>query len=133
VERTAVNLAEVELTSFVGQTVDADLYQWLIHEAEWRHQGRWQFFGDLAADGSFFIWRLVCEQEPRQNGKPPSLPSLAFSGPDQAQAWGLEQGVFVDALHAQQAYELIKREHSPKNAATMWSLWIKYVYERKPA
>jgi hypothetical protein len=53
-----------------------------------------------------------------------------FSGPQEAIAWGYEQGCFNDAVHAQNAYEELKREKLPKNAAEMWSLWIADVERR---
>lgn len=54
----------------------------------------------------------------------------AFSGPDDAVAWGFEQGCFRDAVHAQNAYDLLKREHNPQTAADMWALWIADVQAR---
>lgn len=55
----------------------------------------------------------------------------SFSGPADAIAWGFEQGAFDDALHAQNAYEKVKREGAPATAAAMWALWVADVQRRK--
>jgi hypothetical protein len=55
---------------------------------------------------------------------------IAFSGPEDAIAWGVEQGCFRDAVHAQNAYDKLKREHKPTNAGEMWRLWIEEVERR---
>lgn len=55
----------------------------------------------------------------------------AFSGPDDAVAWGFEQGCFRDAVHAQNAYDLLKRDKQPQTAALMWTLWVQEVQARK--
>lgn len=54
----------------------------------------------------------------------------SFSGPADAIAWGFEQGAFDDALHAQNAYEKVKREGAPATAAAMWALWVADVQRR---
>ena len=54
-----------------------------------------------------------------------------FSGPEAAIAWGFEQGCFRDAVHAAHAYDKVKREGKPADAATMWKLWIADVKRRK--
>ncbi len=54
----------------------------------------------------------------------------SFSGPQEAIAWGYEQGCFNDAVHAQNAYDELKREHRPKSAAAMWDLWVAEVEKR---
>lgn len=56
-----------------------------------------------------------------------------FAGPEQALAWGLEQGCFRDAVHAGNAYDKLKAEHRPSSAAAMWALWIADVQARKAA
>jgi hypothetical protein len=55
----------------------------------------------------------------------------AFSGPEDAIAWGVEQGCFRDTVHAKNAYDKIKREKRPQSAAEMWQLWIATVEARK--
>lgn len=57
----------------------------------------------------------------------------AFSGPADAVAWGFEQGCFNDALHAQNAYDEVKRLKSPTSAAEMWAAWIAEVEARLAA
>lgn len=59
------------------------------------------------------------------------LAPASFSGPADAIAWGFEQGAFDDALHAQNAYEKVKREGAPATAAAMWALWVADVQRRK--
>ena len=54
-----------------------------------------------------------------------------FSGPAAAIAWGYEQGCFNDAVHAQNAYDELKREKQPKSAQEMFALWIANVEQRK--
>lgn len=46
-----------------------------------------------------------------------------FSGPEEAIAWGLEHGVFRDAVHAKNAYDKVKTDKKPKTAAEMWAMW----------
>ena len=57
----------------------------------------------------------------------------AFSGPADAIAWGFERGCFRDALHAQNAYEELKRTRRPQSAAEMWTCWIDEVHFRLQA
>ena len=56
---------------------------------------------------------------------------VAFSGPEDAIAWGVEQGCFRDTVHAKNAYDKIKRDKKPQTAADMWQLWINEVEQRK--
>lgn len=53
-----------------------------------------------------------------------------FSGPDDAIAWGYEQGCFRDAVHAQNAYAKLKEAQRPQTAAAMWAAWIADVQRR---
>ncbi|MDQ3247976.1 MAG: hypothetical protein M3Q45_02095, partial [Chloroflexota bacterium] len=55
---------------------------------------------------------------------------VSFSGPQAAIAWGYEQGCFNDAVHAQNAYDELKRAKQPKNAEEMWALWCATVTQR---
>lgn len=55
----------------------------------------------------------------------------AFSGPDDAIAWGYEQGAFDDAVHAKNAYDKLKTECRPAVASDMWRLWVADVKLRK--
>jgi len=57
----------------------------------------------------------------------------SFGSPADAIAWGFEQGVFRDAIHAERSYEKCKREHNPKSAAQMWTAWIAKVQSYKDA
>jgi len=49
--------------------------------------------------------------------------SNAFLSPAAAIQWGFEQGAFRVFIHAENAYEKLKREHSPKTAEEMATLW----------
>jgi hypothetical protein len=55
----------------------------------------------------------------------------SFSGPEEAIAWGVEQGCFHDAVHAKNCYDKLKRQKAPKTAADMWRFWIEEVEQRK--
>jgi hypothetical protein len=59
------------------------------------------------------------DQEAIEHATPTS-----FTGPDQAIAWGFEQGCFKDACHAQNAYAKVRADAQPKTAAAMWEAWI---------
>lgn len=62
-----------------------------------------------------------------------SATPTAFASVAAAIAWGFEQGCFRDAVHAQNAYEEVKREKNPQSAPAMWRLWIAEVEERMAA
>lgn len=70
---------------------------------------------------------LTAEQMASMEGATPT----AFSGPEDAIAWGVEQGVFRDAVHAKNAYDKVKTERKPKTAAEMWRFWIEDVERRE--
>lgn len=55
----------------------------------------------------------------------------AFSGPEDAIAWGVEQGCFRDTVHAKNAYDKLKRDKKPQTASDMWQFWIEAVEQRK--
>lgn len=55
----------------------------------------------------------------------------SFASADGAIAWGFETGIFRDALHAQNAYEKVKREKQPKTAKQMWDCWVDEVTARQ--
>ena len=71
---------------------------------------------------------LTTEQMSTLETQPPT----SFSGPEEAIAWGVEQGAFRDAVHAKNAYDKVKNERKPKTAADMWRMWIEDVEARKP-
>ena len=54
-----------------------------------------------------------------------------FAGPEQAIAWGVEMGVFRDAVHGGNAYAKLKAERRPANADEMWRAWIADVVARR--
>ena len=55
----------------------------------------------------------------------------SFVGPEQAIAWGFEQGCFEALVHARNAYDRLKSDHQPQTAHEMWSLWIADITARK--
>lgn len=59
-----------------------------------------------------------------------SMPT-SFAGPEDAVAWGLEQGCFRDAVHVKNAYDKLKAEKKPASAQAMWDVWIEDVTRRK--
>jgi len=48
----------------------------------------------------------------------------SFSGPEDAIAWGYEQGCYRDAVHAKNSYDKLRSEIKPKSASEMWAAWI---------
>jgi hypothetical protein len=60
-----------------------------------------------------------------------TMPPASFTGPASAIAWGFDQGVFSDALHAQNAYNDLKAKVTPRSAQEMWNSWIANVQGRK--
>lgn len=56
--------------------------------------------------------------------------TAGFASREDAIAWGFEQDCFRDAVHAQNAYEEVKRLHQPKHSSEMWALWIVEVMGR---
>jgi len=65
------------------------------------------------------------EREEKEKGTP-----KRFAGMDDAIAWGMEQGCFRDAVHAQNAYNKVKESAAPTTAQKMWDAWIANVLER---
>jgi hypothetical protein len=67
---------------------------------------------------------------PEQMNEMEKQKPMTFSGPQEAIAWGYEQGCFNDAVHAQNAYDELKREKQPKSAQEMWAFWVAAVERR---
>jgi hypothetical protein len=124
-----LNIAAMELSTHVGQIVSGRLWRILLAECAWRHAGRWQLSAVPIGPDSYLVNRMVCAREERRS--PKVYPDRSFRGPQEAQAWGVEQGCFLDLVHAAQAYDLVKSENAPKDASTMWRLWVRYVEDRK--
>lgn len=53
-----------------------------------------------------------------------------FASPEQAIAWGVEQGAFKAIEHSRNAYDKLKRETNPAKAGDMWALWTADVKRR---
>ena len=54
-----------------------------------------------------------------------------FCNPEQAIAWAVDFGAFVELVHARNAYDKCKREQAPATATDMWALWIADCQARK--
>ena len=70
----------------------------------------------------------LAEQDALEKATP-----AGFAGPEQAIAWGFEQGPFEALQHARNAYDRLKADHQPQSAHDMWALWIADVTARKAA
>jgi hypothetical protein len=90
----------------------------------WDETGNWQ---DMPEKIEQAVYGGLSAEEMQQLGK---QRPVEFSGPQEAIAWGYEQGCFNDAVHAQNAYEELKREKRPSTAVEMWKLWIAEVERR---
>jgi dephospho-CoA kinase len=93
----------------------------------WDDSGSWQGMPDRIEQAVY--GGLSKEDQERIERATPT----SFTGPEQAIAWGFEQGVFQALPHARNAYDKIKAEHKPTCAADMWGLWIADVTARKAA
>ena len=91
----------------------------------WDDSGSWQGMPEKIETTVY--GGLTAEQMASMEGATPT----AFSGPEEAIAWGMEQGCFRDAVHAKNAYDKCKAERKPKTAADMWRFWIEDVERRK--
>ncbi len=54
-----------------------------------------------------------------------------FPSPAKAIRWGMDQAVFKDEAHAQNAYEKVRRERNPQSARDMRDAWVEEVLGRK--
>lgn len=54
-----------------------------------------------------------------------------FNSPEDAVAWGFEQGCFRDAVHSKNAYDKLKTDKKPKSAQDMWDAWLANIALRK--
>ncbi|MEZ4865314.1 MAG: AAA family ATPase [Caldilineaceae bacterium] len=91
----------------------------------WDESGSWQGMPakiEAAVYGGLTAEEMLALEE---------YPPVAFSGPEDAIAWGVEQGCFRDTVHAKNAYDKIKREKRPQTAPDMWQWWIEEVEQRK--
>lgn len=93
----------------------------------WDASGNWQGVPE-AIERAVYDGLSEADRDRIENAPPAS-----FAGPAQAIAWGFEQGVFNDAVHAANAYDQVKRELQPKTASEMWEFWIADVTARKAA
>ncbi len=86
----------------------------------WDESGDWEMMPEKLEEAMYA--GLDKEQQARKASR--------FSGPDEAVAWGVEQGAFADIKAAQTAYDSVKGNHQPANAAEMWELWTMEVHSR---
>ena len=82
-------------------------------------------------------WRGMPErlEEAMYGGEPllAATEPAKFASAADAIAWGFEAGCFRDAVHAQNAYNELKRTRTPTSAGEMWRLWIDEVHARQTA
>ena len=93
----------------------------------WDDTGCWRGMPERI-EAACYEGLTLAEQERIETTDP-----TAFGGPADAIAWGFEKGCFRDALHAQNAYEELKRTIQPQSAAEMWAAWIDEVQFRVQA
>jgi hypothetical protein len=55
----------------------------------------------------------------------------SFASREDAIAWGWDQSVFRDAVHAEHAYNKLRAVVQPKTAADMWAAWVLDVKRRR--
>lgn len=55
----------------------------------------------------------------------------SFNSSAEAIAWAVDFGAFEVIQHSRNAYDQVKAQQQPKNAAEMWELWIHEVTSRK--
>lgn len=90
----------------------------------WDDSGRWLGMPEKI-EAAVYDGLTIADQQEIEQRTPTS-----FTGPADAIAWGFEQGAFDDAVHAEAAYEKLKREEKPATAAAMWVLWVADVNQR---
>lgn len=90
----------------------------------WDETGIWQGMPERIEQATY--GGLTVEDMERLESETPK----GFTGPQEAIAWGFEQGCFRDAVHAQNAYDELKRERQPKSAQEMFTAWISDVERR---
>ena len=93
----------------------------------WDDTGNWRGMPERI-EATCYEGLTLAEQDRIEHTDP-----TAFSGPADAIAWGFERGCFRDALHAQNAYEELKRTRRPQSATEMWSAWVDEVHFRLQA
>lgn len=86
----------------------------------WDDSGSWEMMPERIEEAMY----ADLDQE-RQAKK-----ASRFSGPDEAIAWAIEQRAFPAEAEARAAYEQLKADHQPANAAEMWELWTMDVHSR---
>ena len=73
-------------------------------------------------------------QQPTHRQQDNTAPAISvpksFADADAAIKWGYDTKAFEAIQHAKNAYDKLKTEHKPKDAATMFDLWINDVKRR---
>ena len=87
----------------------------------WDDSGAWRGMPDRI-EAAVYGGLTVAEQERISTAEP-----TGFAGRADAIAWAFEKGCFRDAVHAENAYEALKRAKHPGSAVEMWSAWINEV------
>ena len=86
----------------------------------WDESGDWEMMPEKLEEAMYA--GLEQEQQSRKASR--------FSGPEEAIAWGVEEGAFPNAKEARAAYDGVKASHQPSDAAEMWELWTMEVHSR---
>lgn len=90
----------------------------------WDGSGNWEGMPE-AIEKAVYAGLTEADQKRIEAATPTSFPN-----PAAAIAWGFEAGAFEALEHARNAYDVVKREHTPATASAMWALWIADVQAR---
>ena len=90
----------------------------------WDDTGCWQGMPERI-EAAVYEGLTPAEQQRIEQADP-----TTFSGAADAIGWAHEKGCFRDAVHAQNAYEELKRTARPQSASEMWRLWVAEVNRR---
>jgi hypothetical protein len=82
----------------------------------WDESGRWAEMPERLEEA---MYKNVSAADLRASQLPTSFSSL-----DEAVDWGVRFGRFPNKKAAKAAYDKLKAERTPKNAAEMWDMWI---------
>ena len=90
----------------------------------WDDTGTWEGMPEKV-EAAVYDGLTEADQERIEHEAPDTFPN-----PETATAWGFEQGVFKDMVHARNAYDKLKQEAQPKTAEEMAGLWVADVQAR---
>lgn len=90
----------------------------------WDDSGHWAKM-PARIESAVYDGLTEAEQEAIERATPTQFPNA-----EAAITWGLEQGAFQALQHARNAYDKLKKDRKPQQAAEMWQYWIKDVERR---